>query len=224
MLTVAPATSMTKVPVRLTSTFTTTGRIGAAALQLVILLLAAPALAVPMLYVDFGGAGSSTTIGLGESATADIYATDIPAGSVDALAGGPGLFGFGFDITFNSVGLRTVGFPAFGPLFTSTGFDSTVNDVGRVGLTSNRFFMSDGPSGDDILLGSIDFDGLSGGVYGLTLGHFTGAGDNILFDGTILDTAPGTFFTTGSITVVPEPGTAGLLLMGMALMSGRRRR
>ncbi len=205
------------------SPLATTGRLRAAVLQLVILLLAGPALAAPMVYIDFGGAGSSTSVGLGGTATANVYATDIPAGAVDPVVGGPGMFGFGFDITFNSVGLEASNL-AFGSLFTATGFSSTVDDPGRAGLTSNRFFMTNGPSGDDIFLGSIDFEGLSGGVYGLTLGYFTGAGDNTLFDSTILDTAPGTFFTTGSITVIPEPGTATLLLVGMALMSGVRRR
>ena len=83
--------------------------------------------------------------------------------------------------------------------------------------------MSNGPSGDDIFLGSIDFEGLAGGTYGLSLGYFTGAGDNTLFDGTFLDSDPGTFFTNASIEVVPEPGTATLLLVGVSLLAGARR-
>lgn len=193
-----------------------------AMMGLLLLLWAMPAWSSPMLYVDFGGSGSSTTIGLGESTTANIYATQIPPGSIDPTVGGPGLFGFGFDITFDSVGLQASNLD-FGPLFSSTGFSSTVDNPGLAGLTANRFFLSNGPSGDDIFLGSIDFEGLAGGTYGLSLGYFTGAGDNTLFDGTFLDSDPGTFFTNASIEVVPEPGTATLLLVGVSLLAGARR-
>ena len=196
---------------------------GVVAFQMVFWLFSAPAWSAPMLYVDFGGSGSSTTIGLGETTTADVFATQIPAGGIDPIAGGPGLFGFGFDLIFNSTGLDASNLD-FGPLFTSTGFSSTLDVSGQAGLTSNRFFLSSGPSGDDIFLGSIDFEGLVGGTYVLTMGYFTGPGDNTLFDGTFLDSDPGTFFTNASIQVVPEPGTAMLLLMGMSLMVGARRR
>ena len=131
------------------------------------------------------------------------------------------MFGFGFGITFDSLGLSATNL-TLGPLWQFTGFDDTVDTTGRAGLISNRFFMSSGPSGDDILLATIDFQGLAPGVHDLTLGYFTGAGDNVLFDFTALDGAP-SFFESGSISV-PDPRTSALFLLGLFVLSGYRRR
>ena len=88
-------------------------------------------------------------------------------------------------------------------------------------MTANRFFMTDGPDGDDILLASIDFTGLAPGLSSLTVGYYTGPGDNTLFDNTVLDASPN-FFQSGSIQVVPEPQTALLLGLGLTLFANRR--
>jgi hypothetical protein len=132
------------------------------------------------------------------------------------------MFGFGFDLTFNDAGASASNL-TLGPLWSGTGFDSSVNDPGRAGLTSNRFFLSSGPSGDDILLGTLDLEGLAPGTYDLTLGYFTGAGDNTLFDGTVLDSDPVSFFGTGTLSV-PEPGVSSLYLGGFLLLVAARRR
>ena len=132
------------------------------------------------------------------------------------------MFGMGFDLTFDAGGLGASNL-VLGPLWTATGFDDSVTAAGRVGLTSNRFFLTDGPFGNDILLGTVDLQGLAPGSYDLSLGYFTGPGDNILFDGTVLDSDAGTFFSAGTV-VVPEPGTAGLFLGGFLLLLAARRR
>ena len=180
-------------------------------------MIASQASALPMMFMDVGGAGSSGEVEQGESVTVSLFLSDVPIGSDSK-----GLFSFGFDIAYDSAGLDATSHD-FGPLWQSTGIDSSRNDPGDVGLSANRFFMSSGPYGDDILLGSIEFVGLSSGTYSLTLGYFTGTGDNVLFDGTSIDDGP-EFFTAGSLEVVPEPGTFVLVSMGMGLLGMHSRR
>lgn len=181
-----------------------------------LLLVSAPAHAVPLMHLSVGGAGPDGNVRTGDSVTLSILASGIPAGS-----DGFGLFGFGFDIGFDATGLAASNL-TLGPLWQLTGFDDSLDLPGLVGLTSNRFFQTSGPFGDDILLGTIDFQGLVRGSYDLTLGFFTGVGDNVLFDGTMIDADPG-FFGTGSITV-PEPVSSVLFLIGLLALSSSRRR
>lgn len=189
----------------------------AATLNFILLLAVPQALAVPMMHLNIEGGGANANIGLGESVTVSVLASGIPAGTDSN-----GMFGFGFDLTFDSLGLSPSNL-ALGPLWQSTGFDASLNTTGRVGLTSNRFFLSSGPSGDDILVATVDFQGLSPGVHDLTLGYFTGIGDNLLFDSATLDTSA-SFFGAGSISVsVPEPSTSALFLMGLLALSRSRR-
>jgi hypothetical protein len=179
------------------------------------LLLAVPAYALPRLEATIGGGGSLGFVELGQTVTVEVRASGIPAGS-----DGNGLFGFGFAFLYSSTGLSAAN-PQLGPLWISTGFDDSRNDPGDVGLTGNRFFQQNGPFGDNILLGSIVFTGLALGTYLLDMTHFTGVGDNLLFDGTILD-AGSSFFSNATIQVVPEPGTLGLMVVGMLLLRATR--
>ena len=182
-----------------------------------LVLLVAPARALPRLDVNVGGSGALGVVEVGHTITVDVRASGIPAGS-----DGNGLFGFGFSILYSSAGLSASD-PQLGPLWIATGFDDSRNDPGNVGLTANRFFQQSGPFGDGILLGSIVFSGLAMGSYALDLTHFTGVGDNLLFDGAILD-AGSAFFPDVTIVVVPEPGTLGLALFGMLMLRGTRMR
>jgi len=189
-----------------------------AALSVAGLLASAPAFAVPSMNIQVDGGGPNGTIATGETVTVSLYGNDIPVGG-----GAPndGLFGFGFAITFNDSILDSSAAIA-GPLWVGTGFDDSRNDPGDVGMTANRFFMADGPDGDDILLASIDFTGLTVGLASLSVGYYTlGSGDNILFDGTVLDGSPN-FFESGLIEVIPEPQTALLLGLGLTLFATRR--
>jgi hypothetical protein len=160
-----------------------------------------------MLHLNVGGTGPDGTTTVGGEVTVEVLASGIPAGS-DGL----GMFGMGFDITFDAAGLSAAE-PDLGPLWVGTGFDDSRNDPGNVGLTSNQFFEPSGPFGDDILLGTIVFTGVTQGLFSLTLGHFVGIGDNNLFDFTTLDDVP-SFFTSGSIDVIPEPSTLALVYLG----------
>ena len=182
-----------------------------------LLSVASQATALPMMFMDVGGTGSAGEVEQGESVTVSLYLSNVPIGTDSK-----GLFSFGFDIAYDTSGLDVDSLD-FGALWQSTGIDSSRNDPGNAGLSANRFFMSSGPYGDDILLGSIEFVGLSAGTYALTLGHFTGTGDNVLFDGSTIDDGAG-FFTNGSLEVVPEPGTFVLVSMGMGLLGARARR
>ena len=181
------------------------------------LILAGRALALPLMYLDVAGFGPDGEVQQGESVTVSVFVSDVPLG-----ADGKGLFSFGFDIAYDGAGLDATSLDP-GALWQSTGIGSSHDDPGSAGLSANRFFMSSGPHGDDILLGSVDFLGLSTGTYNLTLSHFTGSGDTVLFDGTSLDGSAG-FFSDGSIEVVPEPGTFLLVSLGMTILGLRSRR
>ena len=181
------------------------------------LLIAERALALPLMYLDVGGLGPDGEVQQGESVTVSVFASDVPIGTDSK-----GLFSFGFGIAYDNSGLDATSLD-LGALWQATGIDASRDDPGFAGLSSNRFFMSSGPHGDDILLGTIDFLGLSPGTYFLTLGHFTGSGDTVLFDGTSLDDSA-EFFSSGSVEVVPEPGTFVLISLGMAILGVRSRR
>jgi hypothetical protein len=191
-----------------------------AALATASLFLASPAaLAAPNLTVDFSGLGPDGTATLGDSLTLSIVANEIPAGS-----GGAGLFGFGFDLSFDDSILSATP-AAAGPLWDGAGFSDASSTASSVGLSANRFFFNSGPSGDDILLATIEFTALVTGFSPLDLTWYTGgAGDNMLFDFTTLDTSPN-FFADGSLTVisiVPEPSTSILIGLGLAGLGARR--
>jgi hypothetical protein len=189
-------------------------------------LTAAPAAADPFLRLDLNNTGlSEITVLPGEGVGVDVSAFGIPPGTDP-----PGLFGFGFSLLYDGALIldpttMSLTFPMLelGALWDGTGFDDSRNDPGDAGLTSNRFFENDGPFGDDILLGSVIFGPLKNpGVYLLELTYFTDVGDNLLFDGTVLD-SQSSFFRTGQITVLPEPATTPLILAGLAVLAAKGR-
>ena len=194
-----------------------TRRVSLPLFVLFLLLISTRAWSLPVMFMDVGGAGADGEVQQGESVTVDVLLSDVPIGTDSN-----GLFSFGFSITYDTSGLDATSH-AFGALWQNTGIDSSRNDPGDVGLSANRFFMSSGPYGDDVLLGSIVFAGLDPGTYNLTLGYFTGTGDTVLFDGASIDDGA-VFFATGSVEVVPEPGTFVLVSMGMALLGVHSRR
>jgi hypothetical protein len=180
---------------------------------------AAHGLAVPMLGLDIDGQGAAAEIVPGETVTASVLASGIPAG-----ADGNGLFGFGFMLEFDAAGLSITN-PVVDDLWT--GFSATVSDPGAVGATANRFGETSGPWGDGILLASFDITSLVTGDFELGLAPFTGPGDNVLFDGTMLDQA-GTAFLSGTASIrvdpgepvgwIPEPSAALVFAIGFAAM------
>lgn len=190
-----------------------------------VLLFATPgcppaARALPVLHVDVDGQGSTATVAVGATVSVAWLASDIPAGD-----DGRGLFGFGFLASFDpaAFGIGALAVDAqWTPLatFTSVG-------AGLVGATSSRFGQSDGPVGDDIALATAVFTALQTGVYPVSLTHFVGEGDNVLFDGTVLDGAGAGFFGTATISVVsvPEPALVALVLSsGFAVLPPLARR
>jgi hypothetical protein len=181
------------------------------------LLASSTAHAAPIMTIDIGGTGSSANLGIGSTVTVSLYGDEIPVGT-----DGNGLFGFGFAISYDDTLLSSSAATA-GALWVSAGYDEFRNDPGDVGMTANRYFMSSGPTGDDILFASIDFTGIAAGLSSLTVSYYNGAGENILFDMTELDGSP-SFFQSGSIEVVPEPQTALLLGMGLTFLGVQRRR
>lgn len=177
-------------------------------------VLAAPAGAVPMLHLDVGGAGPDGSAPLGGTVAVQVLASDIPAGS-----DGDGLFGVGFALEFDPAALEVTSYGP-GPLFDGTGGLDLLELPGRVGFIANRLSEPDGPSGDDILAGSLVLKALLPGLHDVALAGILAPGDNVLFDGTQLDTDPG-FFGVGSVSV-PGPGGATLVLSG--LLAGPLRR
>ena len=176
----------------------------------VLLISSSPAFAAPHLTIDFSGLGTAGQAEVGDSVTLSIVANEIPVGMDSA-----GLFGFGFDLTFDDSIVSTSPASA-GSLWDAAGFANSSSTMSSVGLSANRFFEFDGPSGDEILLATIELTAMTVGVSTLNLTWFTGGpGDNALFDGTALDGSP-SFFVGGSLTVIPEPSTG--LLTGLGLL------
>jgi hypothetical protein len=173
--------------------------------------------ALPIMHIDVDSQGSTATVVIGASFSVALLASEIPAGD-----DGRGLFGFGFLLTLDSTAF-SAGTPVVDVQWTPLA-TSTSSGPGFAGATSSRFDRDDGPVGDDIPLASVAFTALQEGVYGLQLTHFIGEGDNLLFDGTVLDEDGSGFFGTGSITVIPEPATALLLAAGLAPLALVRRR
>ena len=94
---------------------------------------------------------------------------------------------------------------------------------GDLGIPANSYFLPNCPSGDNVLLASIDFTGNSPGTSTLAVGYYTGGpGENVLFDSTLLDTSS-SFFQSGSLNIVPEPHTALLFGMGLTFLGVRQR-
>lgn len=180
-----------------------------------IVLFTSTATGAPFLHLSAGAQGPNATVAPGGGISLEILVSEIPAGS-----DGNGLFGFGVLISFDPQVLSASS-PTLGPLWVAAGFSSTHLGSGTVGLTANRFFQASGPQGDDILLATIDFTGLTEGFTALSLTHFSGAGDNVLFDGTRLDSQPEEFFQNSSIQVTPEPSTVLLFASGLLAMALR---
>lgn len=138
-------------------------------------------------------------------------------------ASGGGLFGWGATVAFDDSVFSLVSV-AFGAAWTGQLETSTA--PGSVGATANRAGESAGPSGDGIALATLVLaidPSAALGTYELTLGRYLAAGDNLLFDLTVLDTDAASFFQGGSVTLVPEPGSAGLALVGLLLLWVHRR-
>lgn len=181
--------------------------------------LAGSAHAAPNLTLEFSGSGPLGSTGVGGSVTVSIIANEIPVGTDSA-----GLFGFGFDLTFDP-SLVSASPATPGPLWALSGFSDSSSTASSVGMSANRFFQVSGPSGSGILLATIDLLGHSAGVSPLQLSWYTGGpGDNSLFDSTVLD-GSASFFVGGSLEVIPEPSSALLIGLGLAgLTHGRRKR
>ncbi len=185
-----------------------------------VLLGSGGAQAAPMLSIDIDGQGPicddpcRVTI----ESTVSVIADDIPAGS-DLR----GLFGFGFRILFDA-NLFEADLVEVAP--TWIGLQGSVDLPGEIGVTANLFdpvtgmSAPSGPSGNGILLATFRFVPLQRGVAHLSLQPFTGPGDNLLFDATVLDDMPAGFFVSG-MALVPEPGLP--LLLGLLALRLRRR-
>jgi hypothetical protein len=192
------------------------------------LALIAAALSIPaaraeaLLLLDVAGQGSSAVVAPDETFTVQVLAQDLPAGS-----DGNGLFGFGFEIGF-APGAFAAGTPSIEPVWT--GQQATSVSAASVGATANRSGETCGPFGTNcalgsgsVLLASVELTALADGPFTLSLGHFTAAGDNVLFDLTVLD-LEASFFQGATVEVVPEPSVAILLGAPLLLVALRRRR
>lgn len=197
----------------------------ASCLAAAVLFLAAPAAALPMLVVEFGGTTAAGRVPIGGTLEITVRAVEIPAGAPGS-AGQTGLFGYGFALLFDATALSVATPPG-----DASGFNAAtrVSLPGIVGATANRFLLpGDGPTGE-LVLASFALTADRRGVFTLQLTGFhhdldgqpTG-GDNVLYDGTELDASLSPFFTS-ALVEVPEPAGAGLLATGLLMALPRRR-
>lgn len=185
----------------------------AAAMLALLFPLAAPA--TPLLFLDIAGQGASATVGVGGPFAVVARASSIPSG-----ADGRGLFGFGFSVSYAALGL-SLGTPVAGLLWIGPTVSSA--SAGLAGITSVLFGSPSGPSGNGIALATITLTALQPGTYTLAVSHYVGVGDNVLFDGTVLDGAGSGYFQSASVVVVPEVRSAVGILVGIVLLGLLRR-
>ncbi len=171
-------------------------------------------LATPMLSIHLNGGGSSLTVNSGASFTVEVRAQDIPTA---------GLFGFGYRVQHDATAFSTEA-PTIDALWT--GASAVSNTPGSPGATANLIGQASGPVGFDIVLAQGTFTAVRAGTFQLSLVPFTGVGDNVLFDGTDLETTVRAFFGTASVTVrrvVPEATLGALLGLGALAFAAARR-
>ncbi|MDH3520937.1 MAG: PEP-CTERM sorting domain-containing protein [Myxococcales bacterium] len=170
--------------------------------------------------VDIDWSNGGADIGIGDSVTASVYldCTDTP-----------GCKGYQVGLSYDTGGLDLADVTAFSEVLFPPGFDTN--------LAVCCVLVESGPGSAGSLADfeAIDFSGTGGGNGRFLIGTVTffakAAG---LLDATptevgILDAGYGTAFGVNyvgnSINIVPEPGTAGLLALGLLGLgvAGRRR-
>jgi hypothetical protein len=172
------------------------------------------------------------TLNVGASANVQVYLAQ--TGSTTTLTTGPGLKAGGVALSFNQTIANVTSTSAISP---SSAFDTSTKSVGTGTAGLNVFQTTSspvlapttGPTANAILLGTFTFTGVSAGsTLALTAEpHPAPFQNNVLGDGTGIDSLIANSSAVITVVAVPEPGSlvlTGLAASAISLGIWRRRR
>jgi hypothetical protein len=181
-----------------------------------------------------GGTGAfSTTFSVAAGSTVNVQVYLAQTNGTTTLTAGPGLKDGGVGLSFNQA-IATV--PSTSAITPNAAFDTSTKSVGT-GTASLNVFQStsspvlaptSGTTAGAILLGTFSFTGVSAGsTFAVTAQpHPAPFSNNVLGDGTVIDSMIANASAVITVTAVPEPGSlllAGLAAAGMGVGAWRRR-
>ncbi|MBV5308012.1 hypothetical protein [Chromatium okenii] len=177
--------------------------------------LSTPAAADLIFNIDFGRDGSyedSLSLDFNETTWADIYISGVES---------PGLISMGFKITYDDSVLEIINKDA-------SGWDFSKFSTAASSLMVSGGMFSDTRIGNDILLASVQFKGITAtGIATTALTLFDGSGDNFVLDNKVIldsriSTSSGINLAGVSVTGapitgtgIPQPGSLLLLAAGL---------
>ncbi len=164
-------------------------------------------------FVDWDGdlvADSNHSISVGDTATANFYASGLPAG---------GLNGYGLEVTYGDSAIFTAGTPVSNTAGIASFAPTQTDPLQMSGLRLS--ILGQPPvTTDPLLLFSVDYTGVSAGVSSFTLSHRSGAFLDFIdsLNNEIPASSINYLSSSLTITATPVPVPAAFWLLGSGIL------